>query len=132
MDQKDSSYHISILTGIVSTSGNFDELKKGIEAYILRLSQNKINVMQSTRYSLNVRDLLKGLILAVGTPAAVIIQQSIAAGNLVFDWKIIGMAAAGGFMTYIIKNYLTDDVKTAQNIIVEAKQKEIDKQNQPK
>lgn len=69
--------------------------------------------MKSTLFTLNTRDFIKGLIVAIITPIVPIIQQSIAAGSLVFDWKIIGLAAAGGFVAYIVKNFFTDDTKVA-------------------
>lgn len=81
--------------------------------------------MESTRGTLKLRDLWKGLIIAGGVPALLIVQQSIAAGDFVFNWKQIAMAAIAGFVTYILKNLLTNDVATAQKILVEAKQKEI-------
>lgn len=82
--------------------------------------------MQSTKYTLNLRDFLKGLLIAGGVPALLIIQQSIAAGEMVFNWQQIWMAAVGGFVTYIIKNYLTNDVKEAQVTLLKAQEKEVE------
>lgn len=61
----------------------------------------------SPLYSLNKQDLLKGLLMAVLTPAVFIIEQSVNAGSLVFDWKTILMASLGGGISYIIKNFFT-------------------------
>lgn len=74
-------------------------------------------ISTSKQFSLNLQDLLKGLIIAALTPALVIIQQSIAAGSLVFDWKAIGMAAISGGLAYLIKNFFTP----SQTILVEDK-----------
>lgn len=69
--------------------------------------------MKSTLFSLNLKDALRGLIIAILTPVFVIIQQSVTAGTLVFDWKAITIAAIGGFLAYITKNFLTDTTKDA-------------------
>lgn len=75
--------------------------------------------MTSTQFTLNSRDFFRGLIMATIIPVLVVIQQSIAAGDLVFNWKSIGMAAIAGFVGYLLKNFLTDDtaaaVKTLQD-----------------
>lgn len=76
--------------------------------------------MKSTMYSLEVRDFLRGLIMAIGTPILPIFMQSINAGNLVFDWKLIGITALGGFLTYIVRKFLTDDIKAAQKTLMKA------------
>ena len=83
--------------------------------------------LQSTRFSLNIKDFLKGAIVAVIIPALVTIQEVIA-DNGPINWKTIGMVAIGSFIGYIIKNFLTDDVKSAQNIIAVAEEKAIEKQ----
>lgn len=57
--------------------------------------------------SLNWLDLGKGLLMAVLTPAVVIAQQSIEAGNLNLDWKVIGLASVGGGLAYLVKNFFT-------------------------
>lgn len=82
--------------------------------------------MQSTKYTLNARDFIKGLLIAGGVPALLIVQQSIAAGEMVFNWRTIWMAAVGGFVTYILKNYLTNDVKEAQVTLIKAQEKEVE------
>jgi len=60
----------------------------------------------SKQFSLNARDLVKGLIMAVILPVLNVIQQSIEAGSFTLDWKRIGLLAAGGFIAYLIKNFL--------------------------
>lgn len=83
--------------------------------------------MKSTLFSLNTKDFLRGLIVGILTPVFVIVQQSVVAGNLTFDWKAIGIAAIGGFLAYISKNFITDTNKAAQNTIIDAKVAEIKK-----
>lgn len=58
-------------------------------------------------FSLNLQDLGKGLIMAVLVPVVTIVEQSIQAGSLIFNWTSIGMAAAGGGLAYLVKNFLT-------------------------
>ena len=62
--------------------------------------------------ALGVKDFLKGLIMAILTPVFVIAQQSLEAGVLTFDLKVIGIAAAAGALAYITKNFFTAAPKT--------------------
>lgn len=61
--------------------------------------------------SLGVKDILRGLLIAVLTPILVLIQQSIEAGNLVFEWKSLLIAGVGGGLAYLIKNFFTKPVE---------------------
>lgn len=63
--------------------------------------------MTSEKFKLNMLDVGKGLIVAAGTSVLYFIQQSVDAGSLSFNWKGIGMAAIGGAVTYLIKNFFT-------------------------
>lgn len=89
--------------------------------------------MKSTLFSANTKDVLRGLIIAVLTPVFVIIQQSITAGSLVFDWKSIAIAAIGGFLAYLTKNFFTDSTAAAvktlekQNVEIVEKPQPINK-----
>lgn len=87
--------------------------------------------MKSTQFSLSSMDLVKGLVMAALVPALVIIQQSVTAGSLIFDWKAIATSAIGGFIAYLLKNFFTDDIAVAQKTLVEAREKET-AVNQPK
>lgn len=62
---------------------------------------------KSTIYNLNVNDVLKGIIIAIGTPVLLIVQQTLDSGQLSFNWKQISMAAIGGFITYLSKNFFS-------------------------
>lgn len=77
--------------------------------------------MKSTFLTLKTRDFLKGLAMAGLVPVFVIIQQSISAGDLTFNWKAIGMAAVAGFIGYLTKNFFTDDTKQALKVLEEEK-----------
>jgi len=61
----------------------------------------------SEQFSLNIQDILKGLLMAVLTPALFIIQQSLDKGEFIFNWKQVGIAAVAGGVAYLIKNFLT-------------------------
>ena len=61
--------------------------------------------------SLGVKDVLRGLLIAILTPILVLIQQSIEAGNLVFEWKSLLIAGVGGGLAYLIKNFFTKPVE---------------------
>lgn len=72
------------------------------------------------KYTLSTRDFLKGLIIAVGTSVLVIIENTVTAGSLTFDWKVIAMAAIGSGVAYLLKNWATDDVKSAKSVLKDA------------
>lgn len=64
--------------------------------------------MKTSKFlSLNLADVLKGLVVAILTPAIVIIQQSLESGVLTFEWKSIVTASIGGGLAYLLKNFLT-------------------------
>jgi membrane protein implicated in regulation of membrane protease activity len=69
------------------------------------------------KFTLNLQDFLKGLLIAVSTAVLVIIQASLAAGNLTFNWQNIGMAALAAALAYIAKNFLTDNVAVAKKVL---------------
>lgn len=62
---------------------------------------------QSPLFTLNWNDALKGLLMAVITPALFLIQQALENGQFTFNWKQIGMAAIAGGVAYLTKNFFT-------------------------
>jgi len=64
-------------------------------------------VTTSKQFSINWKDIIRGLLMAVLTPVILIIQQSISAGEFTFNWKQIGMAAIAGGFAYLVKNFFT-------------------------
>lgn len=78
------------------------------------------------RYSLKLRDFLKGALMAILVPVMYVIQSSLDAGELTFKWKQILIAALSGFLAYILKNFFTDEVKSAKNIVAKDR---LDKQD---
>lgn len=59
----------------------------------------------SKQFTLQGRDWIKAALIATLTPVVVLVQQSLEAGSLVFDWKSLGMAALGGLVAYLAKNF---------------------------
>lgn len=74
----------------------------------------------SKKYSLNWSDALRGLLMAALTSALVMIQQALEnwAETGIFNvsnYKAIMMAAIGGAIGYLIKNYFTPSKVVAPN-----------------
>lgn len=64
--------------------------------------------MKQTEFlSLGIRDFLRGLLMAVLTPAFTTAYDSIQRGELVFNWKLILASAVGGAFAYLAKNFFT-------------------------
>ncbi len=59
----------------------------------------------SPKYSINWKDFLKSLGIAVGTDVLFVIQQTIDSGSFSFDWKHIGMIALASVVTYLTRNF---------------------------
>lgn len=69
-------------------------------------------VITSKKFSLQWRDVLRGFIMAGLTSALVVVQQSVESGELKFNWHSICMAAIGGGVAYLLKNWLIEPAKT--------------------
>lgn len=66
-------------------------------------------IVTSGRFTLNLRDLANGLIVAVLGAVVPIIYATINTGSLVFDWPTIGKAAAIAGIGYLLKNFFTPE-----------------------
>jgi len=64
--------------------------------------------MNSLFLTLNKRDYLKGLIVAVISAVITVIYSTIQTGTLTLDWKAIATAALSAALAYITKNLLTN------------------------
>jgi hypothetical protein len=69
----------------------------------------------SKQGTLSMSDIVRGLIMAVLTPAVLIIQQSLEAGTLTFNWKQIAMASVAGGFAYLVKNFF-EPTKTIERL----------------
>lgn len=64
--------------------------------------------MNSTFLSLNLQDLIKGLIMAVLGTVLTIVYDVVQTGSLTFDWKQIATAAATTAIAYLLKNLVSN------------------------
>ena len=64
--------------------------------------------MQSSFLSLNTKDFIKGLVVAVLTSVITIIYTSLQAGSLEFNWKLIASTGLSSALAYILKNLVTN------------------------
>lgn len=70
----------------------------------------KGKIVTSAKFSINWRDILKGLTVSVLTSVLMFVQTSVDAGNLEFHWKQIIMVAVGSMAGYLIKNFFTQSI----------------------
>ena len=61
----------------------------------------------SSIFAINYQDLLKGLLVAILGAVVTVVQSSLDAGNLKFNWHAIGVTALSAGLGYLIKNFLT-------------------------
>lgn len=73
-------------------------------------------VTTSKRFTLNLSDWWKGLIMAVGGAVFQIIADTIQSGSLIFDWPAIGRAALGALVVYLGKNFFTPSAIVVKDV----------------
>jgi len=61
----------------------------------------------SSLFSLDFRDLGKGLLVAIGGAVISAAQGSLQTGALTFNWKAIGGVAIAAGLSYLAKNFFT-------------------------
>ena len=59
--------------------------------------------------TIKLSDFWRGLIVAIATTPLTIIYQSVSAGTLIFDWKVIVTTAIAGGIGYLLKNLATGE-----------------------
>ena len=64
-------------------------------------------IITSKQYTIDIRDGVKALVVAILTPVILLVQQSIMANDLVFNWRTLAMAALSGGVGYLVKNFFT-------------------------
>tara|TARA_R110000868_G_scaffold154729_1_gene380860 strand:- start:11299 stop:11538 length:240 start_codon:yes stop_codon:yes gene_type:complete len=64
--------------------------------------------MNSSLLTLNSKDWIKGLVVAVLTAIITVVYNTIQTGALMLDWKAISIAAISAALAYITKNLLTN------------------------
>ena len=58
--------------------------------------------------NLNWKDFVKGALLAVAAAVLVVVQGALTS-NAPIDWNMVLKVAEGAFVSYIVKNYFTDE-----------------------
>jgi hypothetical protein len=61
----------------------------------------------SSLFSLNLADLGKGLLVAIGGAVIAAIESTVEAGSFTFNWKTIAGAALAAGLSYLGKNFFT-------------------------
>lgn len=61
----------------------------------------------SKQFTVNWRDLVKGLVVAIVTPILATVQQSVSAGTLTFNWSLIAISGISAGVAYLGKNFFT-------------------------
>lgn len=61
----------------------------------------------SSLFSLDLKDLGKGLLVAVGGAVIAAVQSSLQAGAVTFDLKRVGGVALAAGLSYLAKNFFT-------------------------
>lgn len=59
----------------------------------------------SKQFSINLRDIGKGLLLAIVTPVLTVIIDTLNSGTLTMNWKNILITALSAGLAYILKNF---------------------------
>jgi hypothetical protein len=67
----------------------------------------KKTIVTSKAGSLDLRDLAKGLLMAVGTAVGTAALDSIQAEQVILNWAKLGWVALAAAITYLLKNFLT-------------------------
>ena len=88
-------------------------LKKYIHHNLNIFIKLKKRIMKtSPLFSIDFKDVGKGLLVAVGGAVVSAIQSSLNAGSLTFNWAQIGSVALAAGLAYLGKNFFTP----AQNV----------------
>ncbi len=61
----------------------------------------------SSLFTLDFKDLSKGLLVAIGGAVIAAIETSLQAGSLTFNWKSIGGVGLAAGISYLGKNFFT-------------------------
>lgn len=74
-------------------------------------------MITSKKYTLDLPDAGKGLLVATGGAVLTAVQASLDAGHLILNWKQIAMAGIGAGVAYLIKNFFTPAKKVVKHTI---------------
>lgn len=65
--------------------------------------------MKSKLLQLDIKDFIKGLLVAVLASVVAVIGESLNAGELALNWQLIGNSAIIGGLGYLSKNLLSNN-----------------------
>lgn len=71
----------------------------------------KKKVILSEKFKLQARDYLRGALISAATAAGVVLQNSIDAGRIEFQWKEMAMAGVSAGVVYLFKNLFLEPTK---------------------
>lgn len=74
-----------------------------------------MEIKPSKKFRINWHDVLKGLLISIITAILMFLQESLSQKEFVFHWEDIGMAAVGGAVAYLIKNFFTGESISKSN-----------------
>lgn len=60
-------------------------------------------------FSVGVKDFVKGLVVAVLSGVLTYVYGAIQGGTFAVDWNQVGVVAVTAGLSYIIKNYISDE-----------------------
>lgn len=63
--------------------------------------------MNNKMFSVGLRDILVGALLAVGGAVLVTVQGALSSGGAI-DWMLVLKVAEGAFVSYVLKNFFSD------------------------
>ena len=72
-------------------------------------------VVTSKKFTLNLNDFTRGLLMAVIVPVLAVVMDSLNQGSLTFNVKLITITALSGGIGYLIKNFGTPAKITITN-----------------
>jgi len=61
----------------------------------------------SPLFKLDLYDIAKGILVAVGGAVVATIENTVQAGSLTFNWKQLGLTALAAGLAYLTKNFFT-------------------------
>ena len=61
----------------------------------------------SSLFTLDFKDLTKGLLVAIGGAVITALQTSLESGSFAFNWRKIGGVALAAGLSYLAKNFFT-------------------------
>ncbi|HVW99732.1 MAG TPA: hypothetical protein VHA52_04700 [Candidatus Babeliaceae bacterium] len=78
-------------------------------------------VRLSKKFSIQIPDVIRGGLMAVGAAMLTVIQQSVQNNEWDFNWKFMATTAVSTFVVYLAKNGLFEPAKIVTTVDTNAK-----------